>query len=73
MRSLAEWIAHIAVLLLPFLPDTSTKILKRLELPEKWVIHHAQDFGKPFLKSGIPVERGDALFPRLDEKEPVKN
>lgn len=69
LRALTEKIAHISVLLLPFLPNTASQILKRLGLPIEWKIKQKEDFGKPFLKSGIVVERGEALFPRLDEEK----
>ena len=71
---LAESIAHIAIILLPFLPETASKILSRLKIQQgRWVQRNAQAFREPFVKSGTVVERGDALFPRLDEKEVVKN
>jgi methionyl-tRNA synthetase len=64
---LAEVMAHLAVILIPFLPDTSKQILDRLQLPDHWLIRDADDFCKPFLKEGVLVEKGQPLFPRLDD------
>jgi methionyl-tRNA synthetase len=64
---LAECVAHAAVALIPFLPSTAPKILKRLGLPEQWTVAQGSDFEKPFLKPGTSVDRGEALFPRLEE------
>jgi len=67
LGNLAEQIAHIGVLLLPFLPETARAILTRLNLRTDWVVKNAKEFEKPFLKTGSVVEKGAALFPRLDE------
>ena len=72
LGNLAEQMAHVAVLLLPFLPETAGKILSRLKLPTKWVIKDEKEFEKPLLKVGTAVERGEALFPRLDEEKVEK-
>lgn len=73
LGTLAEWTAHVAVVLTPFLPETAKKILSRLKLPTEWAVKDEKEFAKPFLKPGIPVEKGDALFPKLDEEvEKVK-
>ncbi len=68
--TLADSVAHIAVLLLAFLPDTARKILTRLRLPADIKVKDAQSFAKPLVCPGIAVERGDALFPRLQDEEP---
>ncbi|HOW88214.1 MAG TPA: methionine--tRNA ligase [Candidatus Omnitrophota bacterium] len=65
---LGEHLAHTAVLLLPFLPESSAKILKRLKLKTEWMIQKPEDFSKPFVVSGTVIEKGEPLFPRLDEK-----
>jgi len=67
LGTLAEWVAHVAILLTSFLPGTAKKILERLKLPTEWIIKDEKEFEKPLLKAGIVVERGEALFPRLDE------
>lgn len=66
MAVLAESIAHIAVVLLPFLPKTSSQILERLHLASEWIIPDGNLFRNPFVKSGTLIERGEALFPRLE-------
>jgi methionyl-tRNA synthetase len=73
---LAEWMAHIAVLLLPFLPTTAETILKRLKVDDtRWSLPEMEDpeqeainFAKPLLKAGDVVERGEILFPPLEEE-----
>jgi methionyl-tRNA synthetase len=72
LGNLAEQMAHVGILLIPFLPETASKILTRLKLPIKWVIKDDKEFEKPLLKPGIMVERGEALFPRLDEEKAAK-
>lgn len=64
LQTLGECLAQMAVLLQPFLPETSRKILERLHVDSVGV-------GAPLLTPGTPVIRGEALFPRLDEKETV--
>ncbi|MBI4114985.1 MAG: methionine--tRNA ligase [Candidatus Omnitrophica bacterium] len=66
---LAEWIAHIAVLLLFLTPVTAKEILKRLGLKSDWILKKENEFLTPFLKPGMTMERGSALFPRLDEEK----
>ncbi len=67
MVILGERLAHFAYLLRPFLPETSKKILNRLHLQTDLIIRRAEDFARPFLQQGISVEKGEALFPRLEE------
>ena len=78
---LAECVAHLGILLRPFLPETAEKILERLQLdvgarhtPNVGARHASpllcsteKDFTRPLLKAGTAVERGEALFPRLEE------
>lgn len=64
---LAEWLAHLTLLMLPFLPATSRKILERFQLGTSWSLAKDSDFARPLLKAGQSVERGEALFPRLEE------
>ncbi len=70
LRILAECVAHITFLLRSFLPETSKKILERLSLPFDNQIKTSDEYRKSFLKEGTPVQRGEVLFPRLDD---VKN
>jgi methionyl-tRNA synthetase len=67
LGTLGEWMAHLAVLLLSFLPATAMKILERLKLSPDWKVKDSREFSQPFLKSGTSVERGEALFPKLEE------
>jgi methionyl-tRNA synthetase len=67
---LAECMAHLGILLQAFLPETARKILERLKVSEPQSVKTSQDFMKPFLVSGIAIEKGEPLFPRLDEKTP---
>lgn len=75
MAALADCLAHLAAVLLPFLPDTARKILNRMNLSSRTVFPDAGSFAAVLAVSGTLLERGDALFPRLeDEKdEPEKN
>lgn len=65
--ALAESIAHIAVALSSFLPETASKIFERLELPKQIVVRELAAFRQPFVKPDTRVKKGDALFPRLEE------
>lgn len=65
---LAEQIAHYGYLLRPFLPETANKILARLKLNPEHIFKDAEDFSKPLMVAGTIIERGEPLFPRLDEK-----
>jgi methionyl-tRNA synthetase len=64
---LAESLAHVGVILLPFIPETAKKILERLKLKTEWVIQSGSEFEASFLQPGSAVERGAALFPRLEQ------
>lgn len=66
LAELSECLAHIAVLLQAFMPQTAEKVLKRLGMPDHVACVSVSDFSKPYLKTGTAVERGEALFPRLD-------
>ncbi len=67
MWVLAESLAHIGCLLLPFLPDTAESILERLQLNKHIIISAPEQFQRLFLKAGNAIERGDALFPKLED------
>ncbi len=64
LRVLGERLAHVAALLQPLLPATAEKILKRLHLPPKMELASEEEFAKPLLSGGTPVEKGTALFPK---------
>lgn len=65
---LAETVAHIGVLLQAFLPETSRKITSRLKLSDPFAIKDESAFRKPLVKAGTVIEKGDPLFPRLEDK-----
>lgn len=70
MAVLADCLAHLAAVLLPFLPDTSRKILSRMNLSPQALYPDAKSFSAVLAVPGTMLEKGDALFPRLeDEKE----
>lgn len=67
MVILAETMAHLTVLIAPFLPATANKILHRLGLDTPPSVRSEEDYQKPFLKSGTLIQKGEILFPKLDE------
>ena len=69
LGTLGEWLAHIAVLLLPFLPTTANKILARLKLSIDGLPNTKDRFERVLLNTGTTIERGEALFPKLDEEK----
>ena len=64
---LLERLAHVAYLLLPFLPTTAEKILQGFRLPADRAFVSREAFGKKFLKPNTIIERGEALFPKLED------
>ena len=68
LYNLAETIRISAVLLSPFMPDTAQRIFDDLQLGK---LPDSFDSVKTFglLKSGKPVVKGKALFPRIDVKK----
>ncbi|MDP3919689.1 MAG: methionine--tRNA ligase [Candidatus Omnitrophota bacterium] len=65
LATLTECVAHVAVLLVPFLPKTAQSMLAGLKLSSDGVMN-ADKFSRPLLRKGTQVERGDALFPRME-------
>ena len=68
--NLADSVAHVAVLLQPFMPETAQKILARLKIPAPETIRDGKNFCKSLVIVGTLIEKGEPLFPRLDEKKP---
>ena len=72
MNHLAESLRRIAILLTPFMPETSTKILNQLGIDsskKEW------DFAKLSceIKQGTKViEKGEPLFVRLEKEEEIE-
>lgn len=60
LYQLAEGLRHIAVALLPIIPETAEKILKQLNTTEL-----SHDWGK--LPEGGIINKGEILFPRLEK------
>lgn len=65
---LAECVAHVAVLLQAFMPETAKKILSRLKVASCEKVTSEKEFCKPLVAVGTIIEKGEPLFPRLDEK-----
>lgn len=61
---LAESLRIISIYLTPFLPDTAVEIRRQLGIGEQWNMFKDVDFGAEIM--GAKVEKGDALFPRID-------
>ncbi|MDD5475870.1 MAG: methionine--tRNA ligase, partial [Syntrophales bacterium] len=69
MYNVLEALRFIAVVLFPFMPDTSVEILRRLGMHGIPVLENVRSWGE--LAPGSSLEKGDALFPRriLEERE----
>ena len=67
--NLLEALRVVAVLISPFMPDTSEKIMSRIGIEDI----QSQDFNSirnwGGLRSGSPLTRGSALFPRVEYKK----
>ncbi len=66
--NLADSVAHVAILLQAFMPGTAGRILGRLKIDSPEKIHTDSEFSKPLVTVGVTIEKGEPLFPRLDEK-----
>ena len=64
---IAERLRHVALALLPIIPETATQILKQLGIsPDKFgSFYDEQNWGG--LKPGMKIKKGDILFPRLEK------
>ena len=69
MVTLVETLAHLAAVLQIFLPQTAAQILNRLNLAREVSLGDSERFRRPLVPAGVVIERGEALFPRLEEKE----
>jgi methionyl-tRNA synthetase len=67
---LVETMAHAACILQSFLPDTAQKLIARMAIENKAKLHTPKEFAQSFL-SPRKIERGDALFPRLEDEKPA--
>lgn len=70
LYNLAEVLRIVAILIEPFMPQTTPKILSQLGISKEDYItswDSAAEFG--LLKADTRVQRGEPLFPRIIEKE----
>ncbi|MFZ5803195.1 MAG: methionine--tRNA ligase [Candidatus Omnitrophota bacterium] len=70
LSNLAEAIAHVAVLLDFFMPQTASRICERMGLLGAGQVATAVTYGEPWIRSGQKVLRGEPLFPKLDDEVP---
>lgn len=72
LYNLAECLRVVGVCLTPFLTRTSPKIFAQLGITDENLMSFASisEFGQ--LKSGAKVEKGEALFPRIDVKKELE-
>ena len=72
MFHLAENLRKVAILLVPFMPETSTKMLSQLGLDTEnkaWDLAHVDNV----IKEGTKViAQGEPLFVRLDKEEEIE-
>ncbi len=68
--NLADSVAHVAVLLQAFMPETAKVILERLKIGPIEQIRGDKEFYGSLVTAGTVIEKGEPLFPRLDEKKP---
>ena len=72
MFMLAECIRFVAVLIAPVMPRTPERIFKQLGVTDETLMswEGLKEFG--LLPAGTKVEKGEALFPRLDIKKELE-
>jgi len=68
MYTLAETLRHVAIMIAPFIPQTSPKIFAQLGLPSK-DLHLLDECGWGRIPDGTKVVKGDPLFPRIEVTE----
>ena len=68
---LAECMRYVAVLITPYLPDTAPKMFSQLGITDEALksVDSLETFGG--LKVGTKVQKGEALFPRIDAKKEI--
>lgn len=73
LYNLSESLRIIAVIISPFMENTSIKILSQLGLnPEKILENGFEELEWGKLKPGVKVEKKDILFPRIETKDKNK-
>lgn len=70
MAFLADRLAHVGVLLLAFMPATAEKIISAFHISKDYP--GLREFARPLIKAGSILEKGQPLFPRLEEPEKAK-
>lgn len=66
LYNLFEILRLVAILISPFMPETSGKIWQQLNIPQAFESTKAASFGMKI--AGIEVKKGQPLFPRLQKK-----
>ncbi len=66
LYQLAETLRHIALALIPILPDTAHSMLSRLGVHKLTTLEQESLWGK--LPEGTVIEKGEILFPRLNKQ-----
>ncbi len=70
MRNLLEVNRTVAVLIAPFMPETAETMLARLSIPKKALdLRLDEDSRWGTLHEGVPVHKGEALFPRVETEK----
>lgn len=70
MRNLLEVNRTVAVLIAPFMPETAETMLARLNIPKTALdLRLDEDSRWGTLHEGVPVHKGEALFPRVETEK----
>lgn len=69
LTALADVLAHIACLLQAFLPQTAESMLARMGLAVPYAVAGSAAFQKQMILPEQAIERGEPLFPKLEEPE----
>lgn len=69
LYNLTEVLRVVAVLISPFMPNSSPKIFTQLglQVPQEFTLEDAQKWG--VIENGTKVVKGDPIFPRIEIKE----
>jgi methionyl-tRNA synthetase len=68
LYNLAESVRFIGVLVTAFMPRTPGRIWSQLGIADRPELHTWESLSWGRLPAGIRVQRGEALFPRIDLK-----
>ncbi|OAT86126.1 methionine--tRNA ligase [Desulfotomaculum copahuensis] len=66
LYNLAESVRFITVLITPFMPNTPDRVWPQLGIADKPELHTWESLTWGRLPGGLTVQRGEALFPRID-------